>query len=70
MLSVISIFFILLSITTFILQTTTFVQIVEFRYLDVYIGNNRTGKNIVRDLQRYDAIAGFDAVEWICKISS
>ena len=52
------------------LQTTTFVQIVEFKYIDVYVGNNLTGKTVARDLQRYDAIAGFDVVEWICKIST
>ena len=51
------------------LQTTSFVQIVEFKYIDVYVASNRTGRTMVRDLQRYDAIAGFDAVEWICKIS-
>jgi hypothetical protein len=44
-------------------------QIAEYDFLEVYIGDNETERTPVHNLRRRQAIAGFEAVEWMCKSS-
>ncbi|CAF3660320.1 unnamed protein product [Adineta steineri] len=64
--ALISIFFILLSITTFIIRTLPIFEIIEYDFIDVYVDANTTEKTPLYNTQRKDAIAGFNNVEWIC----
>ncbi|CAF1528696.1 unnamed protein product [Rotaria magnacalcarata] len=62
----ISILFILLSITTFVLRTLSIFEITEYDFVDVYIGNNSTEKAFVLTTGRRNIVYGFDIIEWIC----
>ncbi|UJR26305.1 hypothetical protein I4U23_007643 [Adineta vaga] len=64
--ALISIFFILLSITTFIIRTLTIFEITEYDFIDVYIGDNTTEQTLIYHHGRGDTIAGFNTIEWIC----
>jgi hypothetical protein len=52
------------------LRTLSIFQILEYNFVDIYITDNKTEKTPVHMTERRDAIAGFDLVEWICKLLS
>ncbi|CAF4936987.1 unnamed protein product [Rotaria sp. Silwood1] len=64
----ISIIFILLSITTFVLRTLSIFEITEYDFVYVYIDDNTTEQTPVQNTQRRNTISGFDVIEWACKI--
>jgi hypothetical protein len=43
-------------------------EINEYDFVDVYIGDNTTERTPVHNANQTDIMAGFDVVEWICKI--
>ncbi|CAF1087518.1 unnamed protein product [Adineta ricciae] len=64
--ALVSIFFILLSITTFVIRTLTIFEIIDYDFVDVYVTNNRTELTLIHHIDRADNVAGFNIVEWIC----
>ncbi|CAM2719027.1 unnamed protein product [Rotaria socialis] len=62
----ISMLFILLSITTFVLRTLTIFEVAEYHFVDVYIGDNSTEKTPVQSTERIKIVDGFEIIEWIC----
>ncbi|CAF1163354.1 unnamed protein product [Rotaria sordida] len=64
--SFISILFILLSITTFVIRTLSIFEIIEYDFVNVYINDNQTEQTPVHNSQRRDTISGFDVIEWTC----
>ena len=62
--TVISIFFILVSILSFVLQTLSIFRITEIDFVDVYI--NETTTDRTPTLNRQQVHPTFDVVEWIC----
>ena len=62
--TVISIFFILVSILSFVLQTLSMFRITEIDFVNVYI--NKTTTDRTPTLNRQHVHPSFDLVEWIC----
>jgi potassium voltage-gated channel Shaw-related subfamily C protein len=62
--TVISIFFIIVSILSFVLQTLSMFRITEIDFVDVYI--NKTATDRTPALNRQHVHPSFDVVEWIC----
>jgi hypothetical protein len=61
---VISIFFILVSILSFVLHTLSMFRITEIDFVNVYI--NKTATDRTPTLNRQQVHPTFDIVEWIC----
>ncbi|CAF2036354.1 unnamed protein product [Rotaria magnacalcarata] len=66
MIAVISIFFIILSITLFVPRTLPAFEIAKYDVITVYTNNNLTERIIVHNSQQHEIISGFDNLEWIC----
>lgn len=64
--TVISIFFILVSILSFVLQTLSMFRITEIDFVDVYV--NKTNTDRTPTLNRQQVHPTFDVIEWICKL--
>jgi hypothetical protein len=64
--TVISIFFILVSILSFVLQTLSMFRITEINFVSVYI--NETATDRTPTLNRQQVHSTFDIVEWICML--
>ncbi|CAF1081343.1 unnamed protein product [Adineta steineri] len=62
--TVISIFFVLVSILSFVLQTLSMFRITEIDFVDVYI--NATATDRTPTLNRQQVHPTFDIIEWIC----
>ena len=62
--TVISIFFILVSILSFVLQTLSMFRITEIDFVSVYV--NQTNTDRTPTLNRQQVHPTFDIVEWIC----
>ncbi|CAM4766978.1 unnamed protein product [Rotaria magnacalcarata] len=62
--TVISIFFILVSILSFVLQTLSMFRITEIDFVNVYV--NKTTTDRTPTLNRQQVHPTFDIVEWIC----
>lgn len=60
-------FFILLSIASFVLRTLPAFEIAEFTLMNVTTGYNRTEQAIVSNTQQRQIISAFDTIEWFCK---
>jgi potassium voltage-gated channel Shaw-related subfamily C protein 1 len=65
--TVISIFFILVSILSFVLQTLSMFRITEIDFVDVYV--NKTATDRTPTLNRQQVHPTFEIVEWICMFS-
>ena len=63
--TVISIFFILVSILSFVLQTLSMFRISDIDFVTVYV--NKTSTDRTPTLNRQNVHPSFDVVEWICE---
>jgi hypothetical protein len=61
--------FILLSIASFVLRTSSIFQIVNYDFITVYIGANLSEHILVHNTEQRKIIASFDIIEWICKFN-
>jgi hypothetical protein len=59
-------FFILVSIASFVLRTLPMFEIVEYDFVTVYLDNNLTEQTPVLNTQQREIIPIFDIIEWIC----
>lgn len=58
--------FILLSIASFVLRTLPIFEVVDYDFIDAYIGENSTEQTLVNNLDQRELVSGFDTIEWIC----
>ena len=49
------------------LQTSSYFQVVDYDFVDVYITANITSQTPVHNSERRETINGFELIEWICK---
>ncbi len=59
-------FFILLSITFFVLRTLPIFEITEYDFITVYTGKNLTEQTPLSNHQQGEITSSFDTIEWIC----
>ncbi|CAF1116374.1 unnamed protein product [Adineta steineri] len=64
--AVISMFFIIVSIATFVLRTLPAFEIAEYDFITVYTYNNLTEQTTVYNTQQREIVSSFDTIEWIC----
>jgi potassium voltage-gated channel Shaw-related subfamily C protein len=67
LITVISIFFVIISILSFVLQTLSMFRITDIDFVTVYI--NKTSTDRTPTLSRQQVHPSFDIVEWICMFS-
>lgn len=50
-------------------QTSSFFQVIDYDFVDVYVTSNTTSQTPVYNSERRETISGFDLIEWICKLN-